>query len=534
DIFHIETGVVYRKINGSVQTKTSIVNYTKKAQENWELTPPDPKHYTGGNSRTIVDMSNASAGSTAGNYVFGFTNYHHSWTGKNTGKRDILNTEFVLYQKSTDSKKVNFKNVKVSMFMELGATASYYKVDFVIKNALSNAERNEVSSTYNSTKDIPLPALGVNEYIDAVKVIPLGADGLTEGAWPTDTGFAIHYTAKNWDNNKWPDGTSISQTEVSCVEMGGTLNYDDETNDQSPVPSTKEMETGYVYYTPGNTTDTYTNFVSGNSNSRQPGDTVDYEIQGYNTLNAVGNVIDPEITVAVPKVLEMVNAGAAKDFYDAKTGTKYAGAVTVTLVNSDATYNYYRFKATGVVGTKNDAAVAYKIPVSFKVASGTPVGTYTIPATTVTNEDFVQILQATNNLPDALATSMGYDNTVPQSYTGRTSGHTALSIVYASKLNGDTAGRKDSGDGWTETTHFAVDKKGTPQMKATVNNIGNTSFNNVRLYDILPSSLDGRGSTGNISFTGLDNAGGTVYYTTNAISTLPDYSSDLQRGMRRN
>lgn len=310
--------------------------------------------------------------------------------------------------------------------------------------------------------------------------------------------------------------------------MGGTLNYDDETNDQSPVPSTKEMETGYVYYTPGNTTDTYTNFVSGNSNSRQPGDTVDYEIQGYNTLNAVGNVIDPEITVAVPKVLEMVNAGAAKDFYDAKTGTKYAGAVTVTLVNSDATYNYYRFKATGVVGTKNDAAVAYKIPVSFKVASGTPVGTYTIPATTVTNEDFVQILQATNNLPDALATSMGYDNTVPQSYTGRTSGHTALSIVYASKLNGDTAGRKDSGDGWTETTHFAVDKKGTPQMKATVNNIGNTSFNNVRLYDILPSSLDGRGSTGNISFTGLDNAGGTVYYTTNAISTLPDYSSDLQ------
>jgi hypothetical protein len=232
--------------------------------------------------------------------------------------------------------------------------------------------------------------------------------------------------------------------------------------------------------------------------------------------------------VAIPKVLEMVEPGSPKDFYDAMNSTNYPGTVQVSLISSDSTNNYYRFSASGVEGFNNKDGVSYKIPISFKIASGTPVGNYSIPATAVTNSNFVQITQNMNNLSDSLATSMGYDNTVPNSYTGRTSGHTALSVVYASKLNGDTAGRSGSSDSWTETTHFSVDKNTTPQMKATVSNTGNTSFNNVRLYDILPSSADGRGSNGNIGFTGLADAGGTVYYTTQAIDTLPDYSSDLQ------
>ena len=525
--FHIEVGISYKKINSEVKVKTSKVDYTKQEQKDWDLTAPQLSHYTGGATVPTINMSDQLAVSSGKNHIFGFQNYQHKWTGKNTGKRDILNTEFVLYQNSSDSTKLNFDSVTVVADKDLGGTACYYKVEFDIVNAISGSTRSETSDKYYVSKSVPLPALNQGEFIDKVKVIPLGTDGQTEGAWSPSTGFSIEYYGKNWDSGKWPDGTTIPTNEISKVEMGGTLFYDDETNNQTAIPSEMEMNTGYMYYVPENTTDTYATFVSGNANSRQPGDTVDYEIQGYNLLNAVSDVTDPEITVAIPKVLEMQDVGMAKDFYDATNGINYSGAVTVSLINSDSKYNYYRFNATAS-GPINRLSVSYKIPVRFKVASGTPVGTYTIPATTVTNKDFYQITQATNNLSDALATSMGYDNTVPRSYTGRTSGHTALSIVYASKLNGDTAGRKDSGDGWTETTHFAVDKNGTPQMKATVSNTGNTSFDNVRLYDILPSSLDGRGSTGNISFTGLDNAGGTVYYTKNAISTLPDYSSDLQ------
>lgn len=527
ETFHITVGVIYKKINGEEQTKESTVDYTKKAQPNWQLTPPTEHHGTGSSYLPIVNLSNPSSVSTA-NYVFGYSNYYHSWTGKNSGKRDIQNTRFELYQKSADSKKINFSSVTVNNMGETGVPLGQYKVEFSVVNASNSSTRTETSAIYQANKTIPLPSLGTQEYIDKVTLIPMGSDGMTEGAWVPDTGFALRYTAKNWDSGKWPDGTSIPTNEVSEVEMGGTLYYDDETNDQPAVAATKEMETGIVYYAPGTTTDTYVNFVSADANSRKPGDTVNYEIQGYNTLNAVGGASNPEITIAIPKVLEMQDPGVAKDFYDEKNGTSHLGAVSVSLIGSDTTNNYYRFKATGVVGHNNEAAVSYKIPVSFKVASGTSVGNYSIPATAVTNTGFVQMSQDMNNLSDGLAQSLGYDNTVPRSYTGQTTGHTTLSIVYASKLNGDSAGRTKSTDAWTETTHFAVEKNGTPQMKATVSNTGNTSFNNVRLYDILPSSSDGRGSTGNISFTGLENAGGTVYYTTAAVSTLPDYTSDLQ------
>jgi|GEM_PF-626210 len=527
DNFYIETGISYKKVNSNIKTKTSKAEYTKQEQKDWELTAPALSHYTGGSTIPTINMSSDSTVSTGKNHLFGFTNYHHRWTGKNTGKRDILNTRFVLYQKSSDSKKLNFESISVLSTKDIGATSCYYRVDFEIKNAISGVTRNESSAKYNSQKTIPLPSLNQGEFIDVVKVIPLGTDGLTEGAWSPSTGFSIEYFGKNWASNKWPDGTAIPTKEISEVEMGGTLYYDDETNNQAAVPSETEINSGYMHYVPGSTTDTYVTFVSGNANSRQPGDTVDYEIQGYNLLNAVSDVINPEVTVAVPKVLQMQNVGTAKDFYDATNGQYYPKSVTVSLISSDATYNYYRFKATAT-GLINKLSVSYKIPVSFKVASGTPVGNYTIPATTVTNKDFFQMTQATNNLSDSLATSMGYDNTVASSYTGRTTGHTALSVVYASKLNGDTSARKGSGDSWTETTHFAVDKKGTPQMKATINNTGNTSFTNVRLYDILPSSSDGRGSSGNIDFTGLDSSSGTVYYTTAAVGSLPDYSSDLQ------
>lgn len=527
DNFHITVGIVYKKVNGKLQEKKATSDYVKQEQQNWQLTSTDSRHNTGSVALAIVDLSNNSSVSTA-NYVFGYSNYYHSWTGKNTGKRDILNTKFSLYQKDADSKKVNFSSVMVYETAETGTPLGYYKAQFSIVDTKTGITRTETSANYSGTKTVPLPTLNTSEYIDKVDVIPMGLDGATTGAWLPNTGYGIRYQAENWSSGNWPDGTKIPTNEVSTVSMGATLYYDDETNDQPAVAKIKEMDTGYVYYAPGNTTDTYVNFVSGNSNARQPGDTVNYEIQGYNAYNAVGSAKDPEITVAIPKVLEMVEPGSPKDFYDAMNSTNYPGTVQVSLISSDSTNNYYRFSASGVEGFNNKDGVSYKIPISFKIASGTPVGNYSIPATAVTNSNFVQITQNMNNLSDSLATSMGYDNTVPNSYTGRTSGHTALSVVYASKLNGDTAGRSGSSDSWTETTHFSVDKNTTPQMKATVSNTGNTSFNNVRLYDILPSSADGRGSNGNIGFTGLADAGGTVYYTTQAIDTLPDYSSDLQ------
>ncbi|MGM0338433.1 InlB B-repeat-containing protein [Enterococcus sp. AZ007] len=529
DSFSITIGMITKKINAKATTVTDTVTYTKKAQPDWELTHGLKVHNTGvSGDRKAVVILDKPASTSRPNYVIGFSTYPHTNTYKNTGKRDITGTSFTLYQKSTGSEKINFNGITIhGTTLDNTVAKSYYQAEFEITNS-TGTSRTETTTPKSGVHSLTLPALATGEYISKVTVTPMGTDGTTVGAWPTGNGFAFGYSAKNWDNGKWPDGSTIPTDKLSKVQMGGYLTYDNEENGQAPASTSIEMNSAEVIYAPDYTTDAYANFTSGDANSRQPGDTVNYEIQGYNTLHAISDWKNPIISVAIPKVLEMQDPGNNKDFYDEKNGVNHPGAVQVELLNSDATYNYYRFKVTGD-GPQVEAGVAFKIPVAFKVASGTPVGNYPIPAVAASSDKFLQMDRATNNFSDGMAKNLGHDNTVLGSYSGRTSSsHTQLSIVYASKLNGDSAGRAASGDAWTETTHFAVDKKGTPQMKATINNIGNTSFTSVRLYDILPSSSDGRGSTGNIDFTGLDSSTGTVYYTTQPISSLPDYSTDLQ------
>ena len=59
-------------------------------------------------------------------------------------------------------------------------------------------------------------------------------------------------------------------------------------------------------------------------------------------------------------------------------------------------------------------------------------------------------------------------------------------------------------------------------MKVAIQNDGNTVFKNLRLYDILPSLQDGRGGTGHLLFTGMENLDATIYYTTKPVAELPD------------
>lgn len=527
DQFHIEIGAIYKKFNGEVVSKTARNTFTKQAQKDWELTSGNKDHNTGDTPKAIVNQNDLLSVSKA-NLVFGSSNYYLARTVKNTGKRDIKNVRFELYQKNSKSEKLNFRTLYIyGLTMDSSSPKCYYRTDFEIVNSNDKTSRTESSTINKGGHSVILPILSANEYINKVTVVPMGSSGTDEGSWSKENSFGISYTARPWVNDEWPDGTAIPTNKTSTITLGATMFYDDETDDQAPVATESKMNDGVVYYVPGQAVDSHARFVSSNSNSRQPGDTVNYEIQGYNGLDAVGNIINPEVTVAIPRVLEMQEPNTAKDFYDVKNGVNYPGVVNVSLIGSDATNNYYRFKATGT-GYMNNTSLSFKIPVSFKVASGTPVGTYSVPFLAISSDNFIQSIRSTNTLSDTNALKLGYDNSVENSYTGITAGHTALSIVYASKLNGDTAGRSGSSDSWTETTHFSVDKNSTPQMKATVSNTGNTSFNNVRLYDILPSSADGRGSNGNIGFTGLADAGGTVYYTTQAIDTLPDYSSDLQ------
>ncbi len=76
--------------------------------------------------------------------------------------------------------------------------------------------------------------------------------------------------------------------------------------------------------------------------------------------------------------------------------------------------------------------------------------------------------------------------------------NTSFSVVDSSKLDSATNARGSATQSWSSSNIFAVESKGTPQMQTVIKNSGNTNFTSVRLYNILPSASDGRGSTGSI------------------------------------
>lgn len=530
DEFHIATGMIYTKMNGEEKSIYIEQKYTKIEQKDWAVYTGTKSHGNPGGELPVLNVSSPTS-TSAFLATIGTTGYGFDWTFRNLGKRDIVNSDFVLYQKSKGSEKMNFNVLRVRGFISsTDDSPTYYKVKFEIKNALVGTIREVNNVPKKGDFYANLPSLNENEYIDKIHIIPMGIDGETEGHLSSLNGIGINYTAKNWPNGKWPDGTPIPTDKTNIISMGATKYYDDETNDQTPKPTVIEQNTGTIYYVPGQTTQARGHFVSGNAQDRKPGEIVDYSVQGYNENYSIGDWINPEIVVSVPKVLELQDPNQYKDFIDEKNKKTYTDSVKVSLVSSDDEYNYYKFSSNSI-GYKNAANASFTIPVKFKILSGAPVGTYPITAVTAGHNkpSFVQLNKSTNNLPNDLAQKMGYDNAKPSSYSAYTTGNSALNIVYATKLNGATAGRKKATEDWSNVTNFAVEKGGSPQMKATVQNTGNTNFSSVRLYDILPSSTDGRGSTGNVSFDGLQSVdGATVYYTTKPVSDLPNYETNLQ------
>ncbi|WP_314574684.1 bacterial Ig-like domain-containing protein [Enterococcus gilvus] len=528
--FHITYGEIYTKINGEEKEKVTRRDFIKQEQKEWAVFTGNKSHQENAGYSCIVNTSVPSSTSRSIT-TFGLTKFGYDWTFKNIGKRDIKNSDFVIYQKNTGSEKLNFKSFGVRGFTQTSEIAqTYYKVTFKIKNALTGEIREINNPPKAGTFNAMLPVLSENEYIDKVHVTPMGTDGNTEGHMSSLNGIGVSYSAKNWEEGKWPDGTKIPTNRNSKVLMGATKYYDDETNNQPAKPTVIEQNTGEFFYTPGQTTDARAQFVSSNAQDRKPGETIDFSINGFNESEALGDWVNPEIVVSIPKVLEIEGSNEYKDFIDEKNKITYEDSVKVSLVSSDDEYNYYKF-STNNIGYRNNAKLSFSIPLKFKVLSGTPVGRYPIQAVTASHNEpsFVQLKKSANNLPNDLAQKMGYDNAKPSSYSAYTTGNSDLNVVYATKLNGATAGRKKATEDWSNVTNFAVEKGGSPQMKATVQNTGNTNFSSVRLYDILPSSTDGRGSTGNVSFDGLQSVdGATVYYTTKPVSDLPNYETNLQ------
>ncbi|MGH2211527.1 WxL domain-containing protein [Enterococcus faecalis] len=533
--FSINFGMKVKYLNGKVNTFTSTKSYIKRSRPDFQLSGTGAHGGVAGSTTAVNNLDNLA---TAGSYdAFGRSSFNYSYTIKNTGTKAIQGVKYTLQQSTAGSAKANFANLSITGVTDGVSAPAYYRVWYRIINATTGAGRSDWSSTPAKVGIFSpaLPTLAANEYISAIYVIPMGTDGTTANSLPPGNGMYLRYNIKSWPTGRWPDGTMLSK-KSNPITFGATMQYQDATGS----PTTFKLRDHIVYYNKGVTLNVSANLTSANSKNKLPGDTINYEIIGRNnahyTTTSFGDWENPIITIKVPKQLRL-KATTKKDFIDDSNQITYPASVTVeTLPIKDTGYNYYRFKTSSTAYKSKVARESsiFRIPLEFIVDSSAASGSYQIPYVAYSSSKAADFFTGVPGQLDAEeAKKIGLDNTNENSYVmnASTASNIGFSVVDASKLDSATNARGSATQTWSNSNIFAVEPKGTPQMQTVIKNSGNTEFTSVRLYNILPSETDGRGSTGSLGFTNLTSNNGTVkvYYTTKPVSQLPTYAgNDLQ------
>ncbi|EGO8126249.1 hypothetical protein FAD94_001272 [Enterococcus faecalis] len=532
--FSVNFGMTVKFLNGKINTRTTTKSYTKRSRPDFQLSGTGYHSIVNTSTNTVNNLDNLA---TAGNfYAFGYGSFSDSAAIKNTGAKPIQGVTYKLQELTAGSAKGNLTDLYIYGVTDGVSAPAYYRPLYHIKNAITGTSRSVWSSTPAKTGNFSpaLPTLATNEYISTIDIIPMGIDGTTANSLPPGNGMSFRYRIKSWPTGKWPDGTALSK-KTNPITFGATMQYQDATG----TPTELKLNNIVVYYNNGVSLSTGVSFNSVNRENKLPGDTINYEIvgsnYGYYTDTSSGDWENPIITIKVPKQLRL-KATTKKDFIDEGNQVTYPASVTVeTLAINDTTYNYYRFKtsSTAYKSKVRGKASVFRIPLEFVVDSSAASGSYQIPYIAYSSPkptDFFR--DVLGQLSAAEAKKIGLDNTNENSYVINSSPlNSDFSVVDSSKLDSATNARGSATQAWSNTNIFAVESKGTPQMQTVIKNSGNTNFTSVRLYNILPSSSDGRGSTGSIGFTNLTSNNGTakIYYTTKPISQLPSYTNnDLQ------
>jgi len=539
DEINITTGIVIKKVNGNVQDVSRTTTYVKVNPLPWNLYIAN-QHRAGDNPPVVrADGTGSEFVSTV--YVFGYGSYGHLQTSKNQGSTDATGVKWVLEQPASGSAKVAFRSITVLPSRESASINEMkYNVSLEIvdtKGTVSTSDDTTRTYVYGGIgsptvftgeQSLNLTGVGLSstEYIKQVIVVPRG-NGVTpsaEGTWPYGTGIAIGYVANKWNSGTWPDGSPIA--DYTSVATRHYMEYD---NNNNPLD---HIVTGYrdslqpVSYIKDGTSAVRAVLVA-NDTSVAPGSIADFEIVGYaNRSYSSYGWNNPKIMIRVPNEMELIgNTFTLRDV----NGITTVG-VNGSLVTSDANYKYYSFDTTGeyTSGTSVSGMV-FSISVKFKIAEGTPAGVLDISRVLVSKVDsanFKQAYYATGNLPGG-ESAANYGLNAGDKYSVST-GTTMLLVQTLSNITSTSSIKVDGVHAnfipLNQGDVFPAANNGNVQIKLTLTNEGNTTFKDLKIYNLLPAGF--AASDGNIEFEGIDGSTVTAYYTDATPPTLAEMEPD--------
>ena len=523
DEFEFAMGLKYKKVNGQVIEDERILAYTKVAEKAWEMSMGSLHAPRVEGTRVFSELSPNSVATmdmtTGWGYVGGDTI-------KNMGSEDITGVRKELYQTSAGSPKPNFRNFRIVLSYDTSKIQSKYKVIFDITDDTNTRQVIRGVDEVTPGVDVLLPTLSQGEYISKITAVPMGTDGTKEGHLPSGNAFMVQYRHKAWDSETWPDGTPVDR---AVIQMEWTLYYDDEDGD--PQTQVSRVTQSQLYYGTSDSVGAKANMLSSVAPAGvNPGAMVSYDILGYNDSGeATADWKNPTVSIKVPKFMEL--QGSTFSLIDRQTGSDVTmpGNVFVNA-QSDATHNYYQFRYTHVtdytVSPAAVTAVRFAIPVTFKIADGTVPGTTALDTLVVSSRDtfsFKQMIQPMNNLSAPAAALYGFG--AGDNYSQPSGVVANSSILINSNAHIATSSQvKSEGtdNAWIPAGGAAVPAKYEEEveMKTSIINAGNSIYDNVKVFNILPTNGDAYGSTGSIAFESVAASGATVYYTTNAPTSI--------------
>ena len=462
------------------------------------------------------------------NVYLGHDLYNNEDAIKNIGTTNVKEVVLSLYQNEQKNRKVNFHSLAIVSDAESSSTPDmYFTYEIIIKNGLNHSERKiegPIIKAYGKeyTFAVQLPSLEKNEFIERFNLIPLGEDGTKPNELIPKRSISIRWTAMNWDNGEWPNGEKIDQNSIETTSLKGSISYRNELRPGNPF-TTIYLLPKEVRYVPSFSVDADAIAVNKSSEEVNPETILDYELHGFNRDSAVNeNWSNPVMVMRLPKEFELLNLNTITDYYESDNQLQ-VGKVSVTKTGEDNQYNYYKFQVNGNA-KKNGTQTSIRVPFQIKVNKDTTPGIYKIPNLVLSGNNFLQVNNEMNTISDP--TLYGFNNDQDK-YSVSDSANASITVSKSMiQLDVDSSFeyRSSKEGSWNTEDFIGFENNSKPQFKLKLNNLGDDELSKVRVYKILPSIDDSKGSTGSIELMNIETAG-KVYYTTKKVSELPTYNT---------
>lgn len=485
----------------------------------WSFNPDFNFVTTNSNNTVYTNVENQNFAVKTGGTSYGSVGGYN-----NTGTKNISSLRFQSYFAPASGKLSNIKITSINMsFFRENTEVSFPggRYIYIVGDAKTNQmtqyieyiDANELNKSENAltiTKTVKLPEpTEPNQYIFGVSFEPM-AENMVNFYLQPKTGVAFGIASVNWPDNKYPNDTAAQKGDQFDHVMD--VFYADAEDKMQQV--TKKIR--YAYVEDGirpYTTVNIKNLTNPSNNTfYNPKDRLELKTGIYNypplgLQNGYTNWVDPTILIRVPKE---TNLEFGEDFaFKNSDNTKHSAKSEIIEENDD--YKIYKLTTEPGVFIKSSNSLAEFGPYYYTVSETISYGI---------EYPLIKQIGTLGNLNSGNIYETHVSNPAETQLFGLPDGKGGGFRIVNIKINpwpymeSGSKIRSTSFPAWSSEEVVIAGVNEQVEHKLSIDNKGNTSFKNLKLYNIMPrAGVNGSSANMVLEFLGANvNANDEIYY----------------------